>query len=227
VVTYNTPIQRIQIGEFDNFHYSSTPGDAFISAQILNAFDMSQGNFPAGNADLTWNIASYAPTDTNGNIIKLKSITYDGTPIGGIPQTLLTFTAPWKAEIGSGGTIYTYMQHTFPLRVTKGGEHSLPDPEIIGRLKIESIDHLNTYWSIMPPTSGQVSCARNGTIGSASGRLCDWTLMDGTFFAIQTATGADVNAFYNTYVLTDTGSTHASTYIFSTIDDKEVLYPSQ
>ncbi|MBX9809184.1 hypothetical protein K2X92_02220 [Candidatus Gracilibacteria bacterium] len=222
-VKYLTTVKNIQSDIIDNIHYGpSTVGDAFISTEILtNLVGGAEKTFNVNTSDITYSIASNAPTNSTDNIIQLESITYTS---GGVDSSVsgvglfLIFDPLYGITINSG-TPTIAVPNTFNVTVTKNDISSTIVPNIISTLLIN--DGISAEWRSLSSMPAAICAHEVGTAWSND--LCDWTDVS----SIATSIDTDFT-FVGTYTARIPNpppeTSHIDSYVHYTIGPYDILY---
>jgi hypothetical protein len=233
-IKYITTVKNIQTTIDENFSmYNLTSnygnGDAFVSNMFptdITGFWESEKVFDL-NSDITYTIASTAPTNDD-NEIKLSSIQYINSTINNnltLWSSVPIFDPPYTATVTSLPPVINQI-NTFSGVVT--GAISGTTPTIISTLQIG--DGTKAEWhslgSIPTATCTNIPSNYSSPISS----LCDWSWVS----SIATPTGSDftfTGTYHSIIPNPPQEKTIVKTYIYYTIgtgeNEKTVLYNSQ
>ena len=216
-ISYTTTVKNIQSDISENPNYGpSIDGDAFFSAELLSGLGGSVAKTISLWAwDITYHIASSAPTNTTDNIIKLDSINYKSgstsTPITPTNISLtLKFDPLFTVSINSIDSPVLDQPYVFSGVITKNDPTSGIVPTIITTLKVGA--GMSSAWTGMISDPGAL-CTKYHMQGSVD-PLCDWD--DVSSLAVSATSGFTFTGTYTSIVwfTPPTESTTIGTYIY-------------
>ena len=223
-IEYITTVKNLQSDIMENINYVGIDGDAFISPELGIGLggSNSQQNHPLWASDLTYSIASSAPTNIDNTII-LDNITHHSgstMTVVALPKNPLIFKPiyrssinPWSPTIGT--------PNTFTVTLSKDDPSTTVTPDSIHTLKIAG--WANAEWRNISGSPAE-NCVNYPDTYNPN-PLCDWSSVSS--IAITTSSPISFTGTYTTLIPNPPlESTHIDSYIHYNDGGTEVLYKS-